>query len=117
MHKLAKGQTIYICYGDYAGFRFEWNKHNKRIVLGKVSIAWTHCDVEVVIDKLLDKVKELKSSIYWDSLAKAGIKQVQISDENYKALNKAWSTNGGAGDIVKMHTQYGVIEVTKWSDK
>lgn len=116
MHKLAKGHTLFICYGAYAGFRFDWTKHNKRIVLGCVSIAWAHCDIEVVIDKLLNKVKEAKEELYWDSLAQAGIKQVQISDENYKALSESWAVNGNVQDICKMHTQYGEIEITKWSD-
>ena len=58
MNKIAKGYTFYISIGKYAGFFFNWDKGNKRIVLGNISIALIKCDIEVLVDKLMNKLKE-----------------------------------------------------------
>ncbi len=47
-----KGNTIYICWGDSGGLRFEWTKRVKRLCLWRVSIAWMSMDVEKMMDEL-----------------------------------------------------------------
>ena len=54
--------TFYVCFGKDAGFRFEFNKRVKRIVLGKFSIAIVNNDIEILIDKLINKIDALKKS-------------------------------------------------------
>jgi hypothetical protein len=51
--------SFYICFGKYAGFHFECNKRVPfRVVLGFVSVALVSCDIEVMVDKLLNKLEE-----------------------------------------------------------
>jgi len=111
MNKLAKGNTLYVCYGDYAGWFFEWTKTSKRIVLGRMSIAWSDVDIEVLVDKLVNKIEKLKSETNWDEMANMGIKKVLIPETHLKALSKAY---GQDSDMVRYHTNKGVIEIGKY---
>lgn len=113
MSKVAKGHTLYICFGNYAGWMWEWNKRNKRIVLGRMSIAWTSVDIEVLVDKLIDKIDNLKKHDCWETMADVGVKRVLIPKEHHKALSKSY---GSDSDIVKMHTKKGIIEVGRYHD-
>lgn len=56
--------TLYLCFGKYAGFKFERKgKVIARVVLGCISLALVSYDVEVLVDKCLDKVDQLKDRI------------------------------------------------------
>ena len=53
------GNTLYVCWGDSGGFRFEWSKRIKRLCLWRVSIAYMRVDVEKMMDELFT-VKGIK---------------------------------------------------------
>ena len=48
-----KGNTLYICWGDSGGFRFECGKHLIRLCLWRVSFAYMRLDVEKMMDELV----------------------------------------------------------------
>lgn len=54
-----KQGTFYICWGESGGFRFEWTKNIKRLVLWRIAFAYMNVDVEQLMDELF-KLKGVK---------------------------------------------------------
>jgi hypothetical protein len=48
--------SFYFCYGKNAGFRIEWKRRIKRIVLWKIAIGYMNRDIEVFGMALIDKL-------------------------------------------------------------
>lgn len=54
--------SIYVCWGEYGGFRIELKNNIKRIVIGKFAIGYMNRDIEVFIVNMCDLVKKLGDS-------------------------------------------------------
>lgn len=51
--------SIYICWGNYGGYRIEIGGNIKRIVIGKLAIGYMDRDVEEFIVHMCDVIKKL----------------------------------------------------------
>lgn len=47
-----KGNTLYVCWGDSGGFRFECSRNIVRLCLWRISFAYMKVDVEKMMDEL-----------------------------------------------------------------
>jgi len=51
--------TFYFCYGENGGFRIEWKKKTKRIVLWKIVFGYQGRDMEVFTMRLIKRLKDI----------------------------------------------------------
>ena len=53
--------TIYICWGNNAGFILRWNKQVKGIVLWRLAFGFIHLDIEEVCEKYAKLLETLET--------------------------------------------------------